>query len=83
MVNTPILFETFVRDDYARQVFDIIKKAQPQKLYFYSNKGRDKGDEIERNNKIRSWINEIDWECELHTFFQEKNNESRLYTIHC
>lgn len=72
MVNTPVLFETFIRDDYARQVFDIIKKAQPRKLYFYSNKGRDKGDEIERNNKIRSWVNEIDWECELHTFFRDE-----------
>lgn len=72
MVKTPVLFETFVRDDYARKVFDVIKKAQPQKLYFYSNKGRDKDNEIERNNNIRSWVNEIDWNCELHTFFREE-----------
>lgn len=72
MVKTPVLFETFVRDDYARQVFDAIKKAQPRKLYFYSNKGRDKNNEIERNEKIRSWIKEIDWDCELHTFFRDE-----------
>lgn len=72
MVKTPVLFETFVREDYARKVFDVIKKAQPQKLYFYSNKGRNKDNEIERNNNIRSWVNEIDWNCELHTFFREE-----------
>ncbi len=72
MVNTPVLFETFVRDDCARKVFDAIKKAKPSKLYFYSNKGRNKDNEIERNNKIRSWVNEIDWNCELHTFFRDE-----------
>lgn len=73
MVNTPVLFETFVRVDYARQVWDAIKVAQPKKLYFYSNKGRaEKEGEIERNDEIRSWINEIDWECELHTWFRDE-----------
>ena len=73
MVNTPVLFETFVRVDYARQVWDAIKAAQPKKLYFYSNKGRaEKEGEIERNNEIRSWVKEIDWDCELHTFFREE-----------
>lgn len=73
MVQTPVLFETFIRVDYARQVWDAIKAAQPKKLYFYSNKGRAEGEgEIERNNEIRSWVKEIDWECELHTFFRDE-----------
>ena len=72
MVVTPVLFETFIRDDYARQVFDVIKRAKPLKLYFYSNKGRNQGDEIEKNDRIRSWVKEIDWDCELHTFFREE-----------
>lgn len=73
MVETPVLFETFVRVEYARQVWDAIKVAQPKKLYFYSNKGRvEKDGEIERNNEIRSWIKEIDWDCELHTWFREE-----------
>lgn len=73
MVKTPVLFETFVRSDYARQVWEAIKAAQPSKLYFYSNKGRAENEsEIKRNNEIRSWINEIDWDCELHTWFREE-----------
>ena len=73
MVQTPVLFETFVRIDYARKVWDAIKTAQPKKLYFYSNKGRkDIEGEIEKNDEIRSWIKEIDWDCDLHTWFRDE-----------
>ena len=72
MVNTPVLFETFARPDYARQAFDAIKKAKPRVLFFYSNKARpDRPDEVKRNEEIRSYIKEIDWDCDLHTFFRE------------
>lgn len=73
MVENAVLFETFARADYARQVFEQIKKAQPKKLYFYSNKARlDHAEEIKMNDEIRSWIKEIDWPCDLHTFFRDK-----------
>lgn len=73
MVETPVLFITFVRPGYARQTWDGIKAAQPKKLYFYSNKGRaEKEGEIEQNEEIRSYIKEIDWDCELHTFFRDE-----------
>lgn len=69
-MDTAVLFETFARPQYARQVFDQIKKAKPKKLYFYSNKARvDRPDEVRNNEEIRSWVKEIDWDCELHTFF--------------
>jgi hypothetical protein len=75
MVNTPVLFATFSRPDYARKTFDAIKKAKPKKLYFYSDKARDnKPDEIERNNQVRDLVKEIDWDCELITFFREKHS---------
>ena len=42
-------------------------------LYFYSNKAREDGpDEVRRNELIRSWVNEIDWDCDLHTFFRDE-----------
>lgn len=73
MVETPVLFITFCRPDYARQTWNGIKAAKPKKLYFYSNKGREeKEGEVERNNEIRSYINEIDWDCDLHTFFRDE-----------
>ena len=39
-MDTAVLVETFARPQYARQVFDQIKKAKPKKLYFYANKAR-------------------------------------------
>lgn len=72
MVQTPVLFITFARPDYARRSWDAIKASKPKVLYFYSNKGRREiSGEIERNNLIRSFINEIDWDCDLHTWFRE------------
>lgn len=73
MVETPVLFITFVRPEYARKTWDGIKAAKPKTLYFYSNKGRaDKVGEIERNDEIRSYISEIDWECNLQTWFRDE-----------
>lgn len=73
MVKTAVLFETFARVDYARQVFDAIKKARPQKLYFYSNKARsDRTEELRENEEIRSWVKEVDWPCDLHTYFRQE-----------
>ena len=73
MVKTPVLFETFARPDYALQVWDAIKTSKPRSLYFYSNKARsDKPDEIKRNEEIRSFVKEIDWDCDLHTWFREE-----------
>lgn len=64
---------TFARPEYARKSWNAIKAAKPKTLYFYSNKGRkEKEGEIERNNEIRAFVNEIDWECDLHTWFREE-----------
>jgi hypothetical protein len=72
MYTNPVLFITFARPEYARQTFNAIKKAKPNILYFYSNKARiDKPEEVIRNNEIREYVNEIDWECELKTYFRE------------
>ena len=73
MVETPVLFITFARPEYARQTWEGIKAAQPKTLYFYSNKGREEKDgEVKRNNEIRKYINEIDWKCDLHTWFRKE-----------
>lgn len=72
MVNTPVLFIAFARPEYASQSFNAIKKARPKKLYFYSNKAReDKPEEVKRNEEVRSLVKQIDWDCEVKTWFRE------------
>lgn len=73
MIEIPVLLVTFSRPEYARQTFNAIKQARPKKFYFYSNKARiDYPDELERNNQVRALVKEIDWDCELKTFFREE-----------
>ena len=73
MVETPVLYITFARPEYASQSFAAIKKAQPKKLYFYSNKARtDRPDEVARNEEVRSYVKQIDWDCEVKTWFREE-----------
>lgn len=73
MVNTPVLFITFARPEYASQSFAQIKAAKPRKLYFYSNKAREeKIDEVKRNQEVRSYLKQIDWECDVKTWFREE-----------
>lgn len=79
MFNTPVLFITFARPEYARKTFEAIKEAKPTKLYFYSNKARlTNEDEVFRNNTIRSYVDEIDWDCEVFTFFRDEHVD--IYT---
>jgi hypothetical protein len=71
--HTPVLFITFARLDYARKTFDAIKSAKPEVLYFYSNKARSEhSTEVTANAKIREFVDEIDWKCDLHTFFRDE-----------
>ena len=73
IIDIPTLFVTFARPEYAQQTFNAIRKAKPRKLYFYSNKARnDSPDEVDRNNHVRALVNEIDWDCELKTFFRDE-----------
>ncbi len=73
MVDKPVLFVAFARPEYAQQSFDAIKKAQPRKLYFYSNKARaEKPEEVKRNEEVRSLVKQVDWDCELKTWFRDE-----------
>ena len=73
MVESPVLYVTFARPEYASESFAAIKAAKPKKLYFYSNKARgDKPDEVRRNQEVRLLANKIDWNCELKVWFREE-----------
>lgn len=72
-MEAALLYITFARPEYARQSFDSIKRIKPQKLYFYSNKARsDRPEEVLNNNIIRNFISEIDWNCDLKTYFRDE-----------
>lgn len=73
--NTPILFLVFNRLDTTKQVFSVIQKAKPQKLYIASDGPRNgRGGEKEIVDSVRKYVlDNINWECEIKTLFREKN----------
>lgn len=75
MFTTPILLITFNRPDHVRQVLIEIRKQQPTQLYVCQDGAR-VGNVLdqERVKQVRDVIDEfVDWPCELHTLYQEKN----------
>lgn len=75
MFDIPILLITFNRPDHVRRVLDEIKKQQPKELYVAQDGARE-GNENDRIKvlEVRSVVEEmVDWPCDLHTLYQEKN----------
>ena len=71
----PILFVPFCRIETATKVFKAIKKSKPKKLYVYSDGWREeKVGEKEKVEYLRKYvIDNVNWDCELFTKFEEKN----------
>lgn len=74
LVDVPVLVLFFTRAEQTRKVFEKIKEARPSKLYLYQDGPRnDRNDDMENIIKCREIFNDIDWECEVHTHYCEKN----------
>lgn len=73
--DIPILFITFNRIECTFKVFDEIKKIKPQKLYISSDGPRENNsDDISKIKYIQKNLKQkIDWDCEVHEIFNEKN----------
>ena len=73
-IDIAVLMLFFNRPDHFQQVFDEVKKARPSKLFLYQDGPRGERDMpgIEACRQIASDEN-IDWECEVHRAYQEKN----------
>ncbi len=74
MIKAPVLLIIFNRPDTTQEVFNAIRKARPPKLYVASDGARaDRPDEVAKVNEARRIATEVDWDCELHTKFEEQN----------
>ncbi|WP_343705846.1 nucleotide-diphospho-sugar transferase [Flavobacterium sp.] len=72
--KSPVLFLIFNRPDVTEQVFEQIKKMQPEKLYVAADGPRkDRLKEKELCSETRSIIKKIDWNCEVKTLFRDEN----------
>jgi len=79
MYNTPILFIIFANPDTTDQVFERIRQIRPTKLYVAADAPRpEKQGELQRCMETRNIVNRVDWDCEVKTLFQDKNQGPKI-----
>jgi hypothetical protein len=77
--STPVLFLIFNRPDTTKQVFSAIKKVKPPRLYVAADGPRsDYPNDAESCEIARSIATNVDWDCEVKTFFRENNLGCKL-----
>lgn len=78
-VQSPILFIIFNRPDVTQQVFDRIRTVKPSRLYVAADgprPGNVKDTALCR--EARAIVDQIDWDCQLHTLFREQNKGCKV-----
>lgn len=75
MFEIPILLITFNRPFYTKSVLSEIKKHKPKVLYIFQDGARiENSGDIEKCQEVKEMIeNEVDWNCELITNYQNQN----------
>ena len=64
MLETPVLFLIFNREDTAQKVFDAIREQKPKYLFVAADGARkNKPNEAEKCKQVRNIIKQIDWDC--------------------
>ena len=71
-IDVAVLILFFNRPDHLKEVFDEVRKARPSQLFLYQDGPRGERDMtgIEACRKV---VEDIDWECEVHRKYQERN----------
>lgn len=75
MLDTPVLLIAFIRPDHTRRVLNALREQQPKRLYVSQDGPREgRPDDVDKLEAVRAVVDElVDWDCELHTLYQEKN----------
>ncbi len=73
-IDVPVLLIFFARPEILQKVFEQIRIARPSKLFLYQDGPRENHpDDPEKIRKCREIVEDIDWSCEVHKFYQPRN----------
>lgn len=73
LIDVPVLLIFFCRVEQFSKVFEQVKIAKPSKLLLYQDGPREGKNDLEGILKCREIAENIDWNCEVFKFYQEKN----------
>lgn len=73
-IDIAVLLIFFTRPSLFQKVFEQVRLARPSKIYLYQDGPRpNRKDDLELIKECRKIALNIDWECEVNTFFQKRN----------
>lgn len=72
LVDVPVLILFFNRPEPLSEVFAQVREARPTRLFLYQDGPRGPED-LSGIEACRKVVSEIDWECEVERWYQEKN----------
>lgn len=72
MFRIPIVFIVFNRIDKVLHVFEKIREIKPESLFIIADGPRTKA-EIESCLECRQLVQRVDWKCDVHTNFSNRN----------
>lgn len=77
--GVPVLIIAFNRIETLKQVFEAVRRARPTRLYVAADGPRHShADDPARTQAVRRVLTEeVDWDCELKTYFRDENVGSR------
>ena len=74
LIDVPVLLVFFNRPDSFAKVFEKVKMARPSKLFLACDGPRaNNKDDVANIDKCKKIVDDIDWECEVHRNYSEKN----------
>lgn len=74
-IDVAVLILFFNRPALLEKVFEQVKLARPSRLYLYQDGPRSgRPDDLVNIQKCREVVADIDWVCEVHRNYQEKNS---------
>ncbi len=72
MIDVPVLILFFNRPEPLAALMEQVRKAKPTKLFLYQDGPRGERD-LPGIEACRRVVADIDWDCEVHRLYQEKN----------
>lgn len=71
--DVAVLLIFFRRDEQLFRTFEAVRAARPKTLLLWQDGPRENSDDLEGILKCRDIVDNIDWECEVHRVYNEKN----------
>ena len=79
-LETPVLLVTFNRPETTLKVLEAIKRVKPKQIFISSDGPRsDRPEDQKKINEVRRLLDtSIDWDCQVHKLYREKNLGCKL-----